>query len=247
MNNLKINEWQEMALKKDTEAILKKIVSNEPVFLSLSWEIIIAVGSIIIDHLFDIESVSIYIWYFCFAAAIIPPILILFFRAKKWIDSVERVRAGKLSIRKFIDTFDNQICYCVMTSNSYCNLLESLPEEKKIEKVFLFQEGSYYNNRSIQELCRMQPVISKVFSDNQATVFKDNLVSLSRLLSMLEMMNECQLKLDRNIADQKDCSIVQDQVTINNKFYERIKAFIDEMNDSFSKKFEWQRSDSLQP
>ena len=246
MNNLKINEWQEMALKKDTEAILKKIVSNEPIFLSLSWEIIIAVGSIIIDHLFEIESISIYIWYFCLVAAIMPPVLILLVRFIKWAITIDRARGGKLNIRHFIDIFDNQICYCVMTSNSYCDLLESLPKEKKIERVFLFQEGSYYNNRSIQELCKMLPVISKVFTEDQDTVIKGNLVSLSRLISMLEMMKECQFKLDEIIADQKESTLVQDQVKLNNKFHGRITSFISEMNEIFNKKYEWQGSDLLQ-
>ena len=112
--------------------------------------------------------------------------------------------------------------------------------------MFLFQEGSYYNNRSIQELCKMLPVISKVFTEDQDTVIKGNLVSLSRLISMLEMMKECQFKLDEIIADQKESTLVQDQVKLNNKFHGRITSFISEMNEIFNKKYEWQGSDLLQ-
>ena len=49
VDRIKFNDWQEMALKKDTESIIKKLNSQEPIFFSLCWEIVLAMGAIIVD------------------------------------------------------------------------------------------------------------------------------------------------------------------------------------------------------
>lgn len=56
MKNIKFNDWQEMALKKDMETIIKKLNKQEFTTLTLCWESILAFGAIIADHLFDIHN-----------------------------------------------------------------------------------------------------------------------------------------------------------------------------------------------
>ena len=56
MKKVNFSDWQEMALKKDIEQIKKKLTSQEPILFSLCWELVLALGSIITDHLFDTES-----------------------------------------------------------------------------------------------------------------------------------------------------------------------------------------------
>ena len=45
MKEVNFSDWQEMALKKDVEQIKKKIYSQEPIFFSLCWELILVLGS----------------------------------------------------------------------------------------------------------------------------------------------------------------------------------------------------------
>ena len=62
MKRVNFSDWQEMALKKDIEQIKKKLTSQEPILFSLCWELVLALGSIITDHLFDTESAPEWVW-----------------------------------------------------------------------------------------------------------------------------------------------------------------------------------------
>ena len=48
MKRVNFSDWQEMALKKDIEQIKKKLTSQEPILFSLCWELVLALGSIIL-------------------------------------------------------------------------------------------------------------------------------------------------------------------------------------------------------
>lgn len=245
MKNIKFNEWQEMALKKDMETIIKKLNDQEPIIYSLCWEIALALGTIIIDHLFDTESFNICWWVSVVILAVIPPIAIIIYKMYKWISALNRVKAGKYDVKNMVDIFDNQICYWVMMYNSYCNLLSDMINmDKKNEKVFLYQEGCYYNNKSMQMLYHMKPIIDKVFSNEKEKIIKNNNVAVYRLLSLLEMMNQYQLDLDGCVEDIKDDFVIREQAEINKTYQEQICQFINDVNTQFSKQFKWKISES---
>lgn len=242
MKNIKFNEWQEMALKKDMETIIKKLNAQEPIFFSLCWEIVLALGAIIVDHLFDTENMNVCMWIFVVILAVIPPVVIIVIRAYNWISALKRVKAGIYDVKNMVDIFDNQICYWVMMCNSYCNLLSDM--DKKNEKIFLYQEGCYYNNKSMQVLYHMKPIIDKVFSDKKEKIIKNNNVAVYRLLSLLEMMNRYQLDLDDNVKDIKSDFVIQKQKEINETYQKQICQFIEDVNKQFNKQFVWEKKDS---
>ena len=64
-----------------------------------------------------------------------------------------------------------------MMSNSYARILSEM-ENTKEEFIFIYQEGCYYNNKAMDELYRMKPVIDKVFSGIQEKVKRKKLVEL---------------------------------------------------------------------
>ena len=231
MKNIKFNDWQEMALKKDMETIIKKLHTQEPIFFSLCWEIIIALGTIIVDHLFDTEK-NIILWVVVIVSAVLPPAVIIIYKTYKWLSSVKKVASGIYDIKDMVDTFDNQICYWVMTCNSYCNLLATM--DKKNEKIFLYQEGCYYNNKSMQTLYHMKPIIDKVFSDKKEKIIGDNIVAVYRLLSLLDMMNQNQVDLDNSIKNIKNDPVIQEQLIINETYQALLCQFIEDLNNQFS-------------
>ena len=94
MNRVNFSDWQEMALKKDIEQIKKKLTSQEPVLFSLCWELVLALGSIIADHLFDTENAPEWIWLTVIALAVIQAAVILGVVAGKWICSIVSVKKG---------------------------------------------------------------------------------------------------------------------------------------------------------
>lgn len=236
MKNIKFNDWQEMALKKDMETIIKKLNKQEFTTLTLCWESILAFGAIIADHLFDIHN---RIWWM--AIIILGTMPLIFFVVKnmhEFVSALKRVKSGKYNVKGMIDIFDNQMCYWVMMCNSYCNLL-STNKDKKNERIFLYQEGCYYNNKSIQALYHMKPVIDKVFSNEDKQIIENNNVAVYRLLSLLEMMNQYQLDLNRYVEDLKDNSVIKGQMAINEEYKKEIVQLIDDVNSVFKEKFAW--------
>ena len=221
MKRVNFSDWQEMALKKDIEQIKKKLTSQEPVLFSLCWELILALGSIIVDHLFDTERAPQWVWIAVLVSAVVPAILILGYKVLKWINSIRLVKKGKLDIRDSVDVFDNQISYWVMLSNAY-------------------REGCYYNNKSMRALYEMKPNFHKIFSDNPEDVLKRNLVDLERLRNLLSVMNEQQNKLDA-AAKKMDGTGIERQRQLNAKNLKRFMDFLEDVDKKYeSWDFKWE-------
>lgn len=239
MNSIKFNDWQEMALKKDTETIIKKLDSHQPIFFSICWEIVFAVGSIMVDHLFDTTKVSNRIWLLCAIVAVLPPVVVLVTKVVQWIFSIYKAKAGIYNIKGYVDVFDNQLCYWVMMCTSYCNLLSGTRPDQKTEKIFLYQEGFYYINKSIQSLYEMKPIIDKVFSNNHNVVTKNGLIATHRLFNFLDLMKQCSVKLASGVDSIKSEQLIQEQIAINDVFKQRLVLFIKDVNKLYDTSFTW--------
>lgn len=234
VDSIKFNDWQEMALKKDTEAIIKKLNSQEPIFFSLCWEIVLAMGAIIVDHLSDTQQVNAYVWILWVIIAVFPPIIILLSKVTCWIRAISRAKAGNYNIRAFVDSFDNQICYWVMMCTSYSRILSNSRDTSISQRVFLYQEGSYYLNKSIHALEAMLPVCDKVFSIDPQQIIDDNLVSVYRLQNILELIQFQRNDLNSKTRDISNNKLILEQIQINDTFDKRMLDFVKTINDKFN-------------
>lgn len=229
MKRVNFSDWQEMALKKDIEQIKKKLTSQEPILFSLCWELVLALGSIITDHLFDTESAPEWVWIIVIILAVTPAIVILGCMAAKWVHSILRVKKGILNVKDFVDVFDNEISYWVMLSNAYTDMLTEDTNAGSSEKEFLYREGCYYNNKSMHALYAMKSNFDKVFSYNLDEVRKNNLVDMERLFNLLSVMNEQQIRLDTAVHGINSNGIER-QRELNKGYLQELKAFLTDLN-----------------
>lgn len=245
MNKINFSDWQEMALKKDVEDIKKKINSQEPILFSLCWEIVLALGSIIVDHLFDTDQAPTWVWILVIIAAVIPPLIVMIYKVYCLKKSIHLAKKGKLKIRSYVDVFDNQISYWVMLSNSYADMLTEVVTSPNAitsdaEKEFLYREGCYYNNKSMQALYSMKSNFDKIFSSNIDEVKRNNLIDLARLHNILAVMHEQQIQLDRDISSVNSKNI-QIQKDMNKKYIQEVLEFLKDLNKVFNDKpFYWE-------
>ncbi len=242
MNRVNFSDWQEMALKKDIEQIKKKLTSQEPVLFSLCWELVLALGSIIADHLFDTENAPEWIWLTVIALAVIPAAVILGVVAGKWICSIVSVKKGKFNVKDSVDIFDNQISYWVMLSNAYTDMLLEDINGSNSEKEFLYREGCYYNNKSMQAIYAMKSNFDKIFSMDPQKVKKDSLVDMERLFNILRVMKEQQDRLDAAVSEISSEGIKR-QCELNEKYMDDLMKFVKDLNESNEKSriktFKW--------
>lgn len=242
MNRVNFSDWQEMALKKDIEQIKKKLTSQEPVLFSLCWELVLALGSIIADHLFDTENAPEWIWFTVIALAVIPAAVILGVVVGKWICSIVSVKKGKFNVKDSVDIFDNQISYWVMLSNAYTDMLLEDINGTNSEKEFLYKEGCYYNNKSMQAIYAMKSNFDKIFSMDPQKVKEDSLVDMERLFNILRVMKEQQDRLDATISEISSEGIKR-QRELNEKYMDDLMKFVKDLNESNEKSriktFKW--------
>lgn len=229
MRSVNFSDWQEMALKKDIEQIKKKLDSQEPVFFSVCWEIVLALGSIIADHLFDVEHAPKWIWIVMIAVAVAPAILIFIHMTIKWICSIKIVKKGKFNVKDSVDMFDNQISYWVMLGNAYTEMLKEDVNGSRSEKEFLYREGCYYNNKSMHALYTMKSNFDKIFSAELCKVRKENLIDMERLFNILKVMNEQQLCLDGYINGINTAGI-KIQQELNREYLRELEEFLKDLN-----------------
>lgn len=242
MNRVNFSDWQEMALKKDIEQIKKKLTSQEPVLFSLCWELVLALGSIIADHLFDTENAPEWIWFTVIALAVIPAAVILGVVVGKWICSIVSVKKGKFNVKDSVDIFDNQFSYWVMLSNAYTDMLLEDINGTNSEKEFLYREGCYYNNKSMQAIYAMKSNFDKIFSMDPQKVKKDSLVDMERLFNILRVMKEQQDRLDATVSEISSEGIKR-QRELNEKYMDDLMKFVKDLNESNEKSriktFKW--------
>ena len=242
MNRVNFSDWQEMALKKDIEQIKKKLTSQEPVLFSLCWELVLALGSIIADHLFDTENAPEWIWFTVIALAVVPAAVILGAVAGKWICSIVSVKKGKFNVKDSVDIFDNQISYWVMLSNAYTDMLLEDINGTNSEKEFLYREGCYYNNKSMQAIYAMKSNFDKIFSMDPPKVKSDSLVDMERLFNILRVMKEQQDRLDSAISEIRSEGIER-QRELNKEYMDDLMKFVKDLNKSNEaskvKTFKW--------
>lgn len=242
MNRVNFSDWQEMALKKDIEQIKKKLTSQEPVLFSLCWELVLALGLIIADHLFDTENAPEWIWFTVIALAVIPAAVILGVVVGKWICSIVSVKKGKFNVKDSVDIFDNQISYWVMLSNAYTDMLLEDINGTNSEKEFLYREGCYYNNKSMQAIYAMKSNFDKIFSMDPQKVKKDSLVDMERLFNILRVMKEQQDRLDATVSEISSEGIKR-QRELNEKYMDDLMKFVKDLNESNEKSriktFKW--------
>lgn len=228
--------------KKDIEQIKKKLTSQEPVLFSLCWELVLALGSIIADHLFDTENAPEWIWLTVIALAVIPAAVILGVVAGKWICSIVSVKKGKFNVKDSVDIFDNQISYWVMLSNAYTDMLLEDINGSNSEKEFLYREGCYYNNKSMQAIYAMKSNFDKIFSMDPQKVKKDSLVDMERLFNILRVMKEQQDRLDAAVSEISSEGIKR-QCELNEKYMDDLMRFVKDLNESNEKSriktFKW--------
>lgn len=246
MNSIKFNEWSDMGQKKDIETINKKLDSREPIFLSICIEIVIAVGVVLVNHLFDTDQTPVLVWIITGIIAVMPPVFFIIRALYKYICRIVNVWNGKLNTVDYIDTFDNSICYWAMMCRSFCNLLKDKGTKiSNDEKMFYYQEASYYIFKSIYNLDKMTPVVNKVFTIDAKESINKHVITIYRLETIVNVLKTVSKELElelTNISGYDDSKL--QQIELRKSYNKMMESFIDSINESFSCNLTWIKDNS---
>lgn len=227
-------EWQSFSQKKDLEQIKKYIERQQHYETSFLSQIIsiflgtaLTLGLSLSEKEIDIAVIKI-IWIFI-------SLVCLFALLYPWIkyNIKERITKKRNKLIKpaqeFINSFDNEICYFVLMSDSYFQMLNkatasSTPPKNELV-CFYYIEGSYYFNKAVGEMCSLHNIVNDVLTTNTNSIISERKISVLRYHNIVDILEGIytQIKANSNIVDimvQDDIDLINN---INKQFYEKLE------------------------
>ena len=237
MNN-KVNEWQELSLKKDIEKILRYLKKKRKTELFLSVEATIALLTLYLD-VFDKKDASVMRTIIFVIIVLITTITIIYYLKTK-IESLKNKYKtyNSFSMHELVDLFDNDICYCIMTANSYYEMLKNVSAGQN-NNIFEFYyiETWYYINKTKYQLQRMIYKEKDIFTNDPNQIVNKNMISLTRLLNIIALIESLQNEIEsltKKSSYTYKCSDYEELRKINIRYDINYQDFIDSVKRSLN-------------
>ncbi len=232
----KVNEWQELSLKKDIEKISRVITRNKLITSAFIFDIAIAVIAIVIDKFLSPADESNRTWLFwaLFVMSLVPLVVILLIAIRDQI----RKRNGAYnvySVSELIDSFDNDICYYVMMANTYNQMLnDSIKQGDNNVAVFYYIETWYYVNKAKSKMHKMLYKTKQIFTKEPNDVLQRNMISISRLVNIIMIIEDIRVSSNKFIDDKSLVLTDKSIVEINREYDKSYRNFISKINENFN-------------
>lgn len=232
----KVNEWQELSLKKDIEKISRVITRNKLITSAFIFDIAIAIIAIVIDKFLSPADESNRTWLFwaLFVMSLVPLVVILLIAIRDQI----RKRNGVYnvySVSELIDSFDNDICYYVMMANTYNQMLnDSIKQGDNNVAVFYYIETWYYVNKAKSKMHKMLYKTKQIFTKEPNDVLQRNMISISRLVNIIMIIEDIRVSSNKFIDDKSLVLTDKSIVEINREYDKSYRNFISKINENFN-------------
>lgn len=232
----KVNEWQELSLKKDIEKISRVITRNKLITYAFIFDIAIAVIAIVIDEFLSPADESNRTWLFwaLFVMSLVPFVVILLIAIRDQI----RKRNGAYnvySVSELIDSFDNDICYYVMMADTYNQMLnDSIKQGDNNVAVFYYIETWYYVNKAKSKMHKMLYKTKQIFTKEPNDVLQRNMISISRLVNIIMIIEDIRVSSNKFIDNKSLVLTDKSIVEINREYDKSYRNFISKINENFN-------------
>lgn len=218
-------DWQAFSQKKNIEEIVKNTRDDHQLRLTATIEIALSVISIGADNTLIPQCYIVWINTFTCIIAVIP----LVWLAYKYIKRYKaNHRTGKdiPNTDDMINLFDNDICYYVLMAESYTQKIRGIlhNDVSEVEK-FYFLETCFYINKAIYNLSRISNVIEKVFSGNKNKLYEERNISVTRLINVFSILDNCNAIIADNFELIRDIDVNDNYYDLWNKNLKAYRAF----------------------
>lgn len=240
----KVNEWQELSLKKDIEKIRSIISQKQLIDYSLIFDFAIAVAALLLDILLSPESPS-RPWLFWGLLALCLALLcwqIKIFGCE--IIKKHNTKYRVYSAQELIDSFDNDICYYVMMADAYNQMLNDAVSQsttgatsegnKNNIALFYYIETWYYINKAKAKMSEMYYKTRQIFTKDTDEIARNNKqILLSRLVNIVMIMEDLRISTNCLLSNGKITLGDDSILSMNRKYDQKCKSFCDKINSDF--------------
>ena len=190
MKNYHANGWQDFSVKKYVEKIARNTAHTKIINTGIIVDFLLLLVGIIIEQSIPVTEIEKKIYI------LILIIIAILSLSSVWVVQLFDYIKNKSTrvqhrIRRCVDSFDNEICYYVMMSKSFQDLLNNCNDnEDKNMRIFYYTEMCFYRNKTIVELYKMIQILNLVFEINPGKVRSQKKISVFRLENIIKMVNE---------------------------------------------------------
>ena len=239
----KVNEWQELSLKKDIEKILKSISRKEQFDLTLIIDVSLACFTIVSDIIikeyeyYRFKWILSILFVICLLVTIYLIYCVLHEKIKNHNTTYEMYSPSEL-----IDMFDNEVCYYAMMALTYSHMFQDVTKEANSDDIATFYciETYYYINKTKAKLSKMIMKVRSVFTSNSSALPRGGRkakINIERLTNIINIIEKINTSLQSNDLAKR---IIESNQFINavNQTYEKdlFISFKKEINSAFGTK-----------
>lgn len=192
MKTLSAVDWQSFTLRKDVEKIARHMSAIKVSALSLAVEMLLVVCGAVYECFKMLPFLLLSV-----IVAIVPFIWTLIQHLYRK-SSKEKLRN---SVKSFISAFDNEICYYVMMSDSFYNMITDEKEiAAKDSLQFYYIESCYYLSKAVDGMAPLYYLKSRVLCDNATITREKGLIAMARMQNVINMIDRIFVGLKSNEA-----------------------------------------------
>lgn len=202
-----INDWKTIQMQNDIKLIKRRLKVSTAANWSIVFDVFLILLAFVIDRSLagkenTIENLNC-VWAIIALLGILIPILILcydFISAKQKTHISLKVSNSK----DLVSLFDDEICYQIMSAETFCTSLENNCsavdcKQKALLQEFYFIEASYYLNKSVTLFERMDNNLSNVIEKDLPL---PNRLTKNRLINAIHLIDSIYDTLFRQVGSQ---------------------------------------------
>lgn len=235
---MNINDWKTIQTRNDIKYIKRKLTGSSAASWSLVFDVFLLLLSFVLDNIYEDRCRTNIVWVIIAILGAALPVLFFFigfFNSKR----KESISRKVTNARELVDLFDDEICYLIMSAESFCNSLKSSQDsvdsrQKALLQEFFFIETGYYLNKAVTLILKMDNNLSVVVHEDDIA---NNRISKKRLVNAICLIASIYDELFQSIQMQKDklegFSVYLDSATLY-MCYTELKQFARERSDVLS-------------
>lgn len=201
-----ISTWQTIQMRNYVKEIKKNFTKAKPTDWAILLNIVFLLVVFLLDKIYDSSTISKKVWIGILVVCLSIPSLVIIMSSQK-TKSENRRKKLVLPPKEIVTLFDDEICYKLMSSISFCTLLKDMKTiSSKYESSlweFYFTEALYYLNKSISLLSITSNNLSEaVFPDQEAGTEKLSITRLENACDLIQNIYEDIIATSNKMIEQ---------------------------------------------
>ena len=226
---LNINDWKVIQMQNDLKYIKRNTTRKNAANWSLVVDVFLVLLAFVLDRIFEKNTIGNCIWIIIAISGVVIPFILFVIEIVK-IKRTEKISLRVLNAKELVKIFDDEICYMVMSAESFADRLKNTKKIDSRKEALLFEfyyiESNYYLNKAVHLLLKMDNNLSGVLDENN---FVENHITRERMINVISLIASIYEELMK-YSDECQNSLIVHSVSLNLnslwESYDSLKKFV---------------------